>query len=50
MVTPTNSETIIDLTRISIVSRILTGLIGDLMLLSGSEDLMVTSGNVDLNI
>lgn len=52
-VSPTNSENselIIDLTRISVVARILGGLTGDLMLLSGSEDLMVTSGNVDLNV
>jgi hypothetical protein len=51
-VTPSKSNTIIDFTRISIISRILgnvtSGLEGDLMLLTGSEDLMTGSGTIDL--
>jgi superfamily I DNA and/or RNA helicase len=47
---PVNADTTIDLTRISIVARNLSGEVfwGDLMLKSGSEDLMLGSGTVDL--
>jgi hypothetical protein len=49
-VTPANSNTIVDFTRISIIARTLDGedFFGDLMLKSGSEDLMLGSGTVDL--
>ena len=50
-VTPLYAETTIDLTRISIISRVLTaptGISGDLMTQSGSEDLQTGSGQEDL--
>lgn len=51
-VTPTNADTVIDFTRISITARVLGqpafNLEGDLMLQSGSEDLMVGTGSQDL--
>jgi hypothetical protein len=49
-VTPVNADTTIDFTRISIIARVLSGGVeGDLMLQSGSEDLMSGSGSIDLN-
>ena len=51
-VTPANADTTIDLTRISIIARVLGGTVfdleGDLMLQSGSEDLLVGTGSIDL--
>jgi hypothetical protein len=49
-ITPANANTVIDFTRISIVARTLGAeeFWGDLMLKSGSEDLMLGSGTVDL--
>ena len=48
-VSTSEANTIFDFVKTSIVSRVLSGLSGDLMLLSGSEDLMSGSGSIDLN-
>jgi hypothetical protein len=47
-VSPINTETQIDFSRISIIARTLASLEGDLMSLSGTEDLETGSGTVDL--
>jgi hypothetical protein len=47
-VSPVNTETQIDFSRISIIARTLASLEGDLMSLSGTEDLETGSGTVDL--
>jgi len=49
-VNPANPNTVFDVVRTSIVARTLSGLEGDLMLQSGSEDLNDGSGTEDLNI
>lgn len=48
-VTPANTDTTIDYTRICLAPRVLTGLEGDLQTQSGSEDLQSGSGTVELN-
>ena len=51
-VTPTNANTTIDVVRTSLAARTFVppSLEGDLMLLSGSEDLQTSTGSVDLNV
>jgi hypothetical protein len=50
-VTPTNANTSFDVVRTSLAARTFTppSLEGDLMLLSGTEDLQNETGSVDLN-
>ena len=51
-VTPTNANTTFDVVRTSLAARTFTppSLEGDLMTLSGTEDLQIESGSVDLNV
>ena len=46
--TPTNSDSVLDLVRTSVIARTLGGLEGDLMSQTGTEDLETGSGTVDL--
>lgn len=49
-ITPVGTDTTIDFFRTSLVARILSGIEGDLMIQSGTEDLNIGSGTEDLNI
>ena len=51
-VTPTNANTTFDVVRTSLAARTFTppSLEGDLMTLSGTEDLQTETGSVDLNV
>jgi hypothetical protein len=45
---PTDNNTVVDFTRTSLISRPFFG-VGDLMTLSGVDDLMLSTGTADLN-
>jgi hypothetical protein len=49
-ITPVETDTTIDFVRTSLVARILSGIEGDLMTQSGTDDLNIGSGTEDLNI